>query len=46
MGRNADRWVNLVTGSVFVVAGLVMLTLLHTDLNLLGFDVSTCIVST
>jgi hypothetical protein len=45
VGRNVDRWVNLVTGVVFLVAGMVMLTVLRTDLNLLGFTVTTCVVS-
>jgi hypothetical protein len=45
VGRNVDRWVNLVTGAVFLVAGIVMLTVLRTDLNLLGFTVTTCVAS-
>jgi len=45
VGHNVDRWVNLVTGAVFLVAGMVMLTVLRTNLNLLGFTVTTCVVS-
>jgi len=45
VGRNVDRWVNLVTGAVFLVAGMVMLTVLRTELNVLGFTVTTCVVS-
>jgi len=45
VGGNLDRWVNLVGGIVFLVAGLAMLTLLRSDLNLLGFTVTTCVVS-
>jgi hypothetical protein len=45
IGRNVDRWINLAGGLVFLVAGMVMLTLLRTSLNLLGFTVATCVVS-
>lgn len=45
IGRNVDRWINLVGGIVFLVAGMAMMTLLQTDLNLLGFTMATCIVS-
>jgi hypothetical protein len=45
VGRNVDRWVNLVTGAVFLVAGMLMLIVLRTELNLLGFTVTTCVVS-
>lgn len=45
VGGNLDRWINLVGGIVYLAAGLVMLTVLRTDLNLLGFTVTTCIVS-
>jgi hypothetical protein len=44
-GRNLDRWVNLLGGIVFLVSGFAMLVLLQTDLNLLGFTMTTCIVS-
>src|ERR671927_94165 len=45
IGRNLDRWVNLVGGLVFLVAGFAMMVLLRTDLNFLGFTMATCIVS-
>jgi hypothetical protein len=45
IGRNVDRWINLVGALVFLVAGMLMLTLLRTSLNVLGFTVATCVVS-
>jgi hypothetical protein len=45
IGGNVDRWVNLVGGVVFLLSGFVMMVLLRTDLNLLGFTMTTCIVS-
>lgn len=45
IGGNYDRMVNLIGGTVFLVAGIVMLTVLQTDLNLLNFTVATCVVS-
>ena len=44
-GRNSDRWVNLVAGPIFLVAGLLMLSLLRTEANFFNFAVSTCVVS-
>lgn len=45
VGRNIDHWINLVGGVLFLVAGMVMMALLRTDLNLLGFTMATCIAS-
>ena len=45
IGRNVDRAVNLVAGVLYLAAGLVMLALLRTDVNLLGFSVGSCVVS-
>ncbi len=45
LGGNLDRWINLIGGSVFLVAGFAMMTLLRTGLNLLGFTMATCVVS-
>jgi hypothetical protein len=45
VGGMIDRWVNLVGGVVFLTAGIAMMTLLQTDLNLLGFTMTTCVVS-
>src|SRR5574342_222246 len=45
IGRNVDHFINLSGGVVFLTAGLAMMTLLRTDLNLLGFTMTTCIVS-
>jgi uncharacterized protein DUF4383 len=44
-GRNIDHFINLYGGIVFLVAGLAMMTVLHTDLNLLNFSMSNCVVS-
>lgn len=44
-GGNLDRWVNLVGGVVFLLSGFVMMVLLRTDFNYLGFTMTTCIVS-
>jgi hypothetical protein len=44
-GRNADHLINLGGGAVFLLAGLVMLTVLRTDANLLNFAVVNCAVS-
>ncbi|MGH8791302.1 MAG: DUF4383 domain-containing protein [Stackebrandtia sp.] len=45
VGRNVDFIVDFVAGSIFLLAGMAMLGLLHTDLNYLGFTVATCNVS-
>lgn len=45
IGRNVDRVINLVGGVVFTLAGLFMMALLETDLNLLNFTMATCIAS-
>jgi hypothetical protein len=45
LGRNLDRWINLVGGVVFLVAGMAMMSLMETDLNILGFTMATCVVS-
>jgi Na+/melibiose symporter-like transporter len=45
IGRNVDRWINLVGGVIFLVAGLAMMVLLQTERNYLGFTMATCIVS-
>jgi hypothetical protein len=45
IGRNIDRWINLAGGVVFLLSGFVMLILLRTSLNYLGFSMTTCIVS-
>jgi hypothetical protein len=44
-GHNVDRWVNFTAGPTFIVAGLVMMTLMHSPANFLNFGMSTCIVS-
>jgi hypothetical protein len=45
IGRNVDHLINMIGGVVFLLAGMAMLAFLHTDLNILGFEVSTCVVS-
>ncbi len=45
IGRTMAHWVNLVGGIVFLLAGMAMMALLRTDLNFLGFTMTTCIVS-
>ena len=45
VGRNVAQRINLVGSGVFVGAGLVMLPLLRTDVNFLGFTPATCAVS-
>jgi hypothetical protein len=45
IGGNLDRWVNLIAGVVFLSAGMAMMTVMQTGLNLLGFTMTTCIVS-
>ncbi len=45
IGRNFDFRVNLLGGLLFMVVGMVMLGLLRTNVNLLGFSMTNCIVS-
>jgi hypothetical protein len=45
IGRNIDRFVNMVGGIAFMTAGCVMLLLLRTDANFLGFSMANCVVS-
>jgi hypothetical protein len=45
VGRNVDVIVNVAGGLVFMVAGMLMLALLQTDANFLGFSMVNCIVS-
>jgi len=45
IGRNVDFAVFLAGGLVFLIAGMAMLTLMETSLNILNFTVATCVVS-
>ena len=45
IGRNVDRYINTTAAVVFIVAGIVMMTLLRTNANLLGFSMATCVMS-
>lgn len=45
IGRNVAHYLNLAAGSVFWLAGLVMLVLLDTKANIFNFEVITCVVS-
>lgn len=45
IGRNVAAIVNLWSGVVFIVAGLTMIALLNTDLNMLNWSMSNVITS-
>jgi hypothetical protein len=45
IGRNLDVLVNIIAGIVFMTVGTVMLGLIQTNANFLGFSAATCIVS-
>jgi len=45
LGGNAGRWIHLVAGIGLLVLGMASLALLRSDANLLGFSMTTCIVS-
>jgi hypothetical protein len=45
LGRNIDHYINLICGSVFLVAGMLMMGLLQTSANFLNFQMATCVVS-
>ena len=45
VGRNLDHYLFLAAGAVFLLAGMAMMVLLQTDLNLLGFSMANCVVS-
>jgi hypothetical protein len=45
VGRNIDHVINLVAGIIFLVAGMLMMTVLQTNANFLNFQISTCVVS-
>jgi Domain of unknown function (DUF4383) len=45
LGGNLDQRLNLISSVVFLVAGLVMLLLIRTDFNFLGFTPATSVVS-
>src|SRR5262249_34510771 len=45
IGRNVDYLVNIVGGLAFMVVGMLMLGLLQTDANVLGFTVTNSVVS-
>ena len=45
IGRTIDMLINLTGSVVFLAAGMAMMTFLETDLNVLGFTVTTCVVS-
>lgn len=45
IGRNIDRFINLWGGLFFMVAGMLMLALLRTNANFLGFSMANCVVS-
>ena len=45
IGRNVDRFINMVGAVVFILAGLIMLPLSRSDLNFLNYDVTAAVVS-
>jgi hypothetical protein len=45
IGRNVDRFINMVGAVVFMVAGLIMLPLSLSSFNFLNYDVSAAVVS-
>jgi hypothetical protein len=45
IGRNFDHYMEIAAGGVFIFVGLLMLALLQTDANFLGFSMVNCIVS-
>ena len=45
IGRNLDRFVFLWGGIAFMLIGMLMLILIRTDANFLGFSLVNCIVS-
>lgn len=44
IGRNLDHHINMWSGGFLLVIGTAMLSLLRTDLNILGFSLTTVIV--
>ncbi len=45
VGRNVDRFINTWGGVAFLVVGMLMIALLQTNANFLGFTIANCIVS-
>lgn len=45
IGHNVDHVVDLVGGAVFMLVGMIMLGLVRTDADILGFSAANCIVS-
>lgn len=45
IGRNIDRAINMVGGIAFMTVGILMLCLLRTDANFLGFSMTNVVVS-
>jgi hypothetical protein len=45
VGRNLDHYMEIAAGGVFILVGLVELTLLQTNANFLGFSMVNCVVS-
>lgn len=45
IGRNIDHFVNVGGGIFFMVAGMLMMVLMETNANFLGFSMANCIAS-
>ena len=45
IGRNIDRFVNVVGGLFFMIMGMAMMMLLQTNANFLAFSMANCVAS-
>src|SRR5262249_49844746 len=45
LGRNIDRFIDVVGGCAFMAMGVLMMTLLRTDADFLGFSMANCVTS-
>jgi hypothetical protein len=45
INNNREHYVNLFGGIAFLTVGILMMTLMETELNLLNFTMATCVVS-
>jgi hypothetical protein len=45
IGRNVDRFIDVAGGIAFMLMGVLMMVLMETDANFLGFSMVNCIVS-
>jgi hypothetical protein len=45
IGGNLDHYINLIAGIVYLVSGMLMMSLLQTNANFLNFRMGTCIIA-